>query len=294
MGSMIEAIKRSNPDEVYNLAASSFVSSAFEQPVANAEITGLAVTKLLDALRIHKDDVKFYQASSSEMYGNSNTKSQNEKTPFTPASPYAVSKLYAHGIADIYRKAYGMKIFSGILFNHESPLRGMEFVSRKISNAVAEISLGYRKELVLGNLNAKRDWGYAPEYMDAIHLIMQQKNAEDFVVSTNETHSVLEFVKLAFDTVGLNWEKHVKTNKRFHRPLDVEYLRGDNSKIKKKLKWKPKTTFKKLVKIMVEEDVRRWKMFSEGKTFPWDAPLYPNEDNIVTRKSKNSKKINVK
>ena len=285
MGSLIEAVKVSDPDEVYNLAAASFVSSAFEQPVGNAEITATAVTKFLEGIRFYNTDIKFYQASSSEMFGNSRTKQQNEKTPFSPASPYAASKLYAHEITNVYREAYGMFSVAGILFNHESPLRGMEFVTRKITNGVAKIFLGLKKKLILGNLEAKRDWGYAPEYMEAVYRMMQRKNPETFVISTGESHTVKEFVKLAFEEVGLNWKKHVKTDKRFFRPLDVGFLRGDNRKAIKELNWRPKIKFKKLVKIMIETDVKRWEMFLSGKLFPWDAPLYPDEQNIITRNS---------
>ncbi len=268
MSSLMEAIKISDPDEFYNLAAASFVSSAFEQPVGNAEITGLAVTKLLESIRIINPNLKFYQASTSEMYGNSNKKIQDEKTAFSPASPYAASKLYAHWITNIYRDAYKMFAATGILFNHESPLRGLEFVSRKITNTVAKIKLGIGKDLVLGNLNAKRDWGYAPEYIEAIHRILQQDKPNNFVIATGETHSVKEMVKLAFEIVGLNWKKYVKVDKRFFRPLELNYLCGDYSLAQKKLKWKPKITFEKLVKIMVDEDLKRWRMFLDGKTFP--------------------------
>jgi len=283
MGSLIQAVKVANPDEVYNLAAASFVSSAFEQPVGNAEITGTSVTKLLEAIRFFNPKIKFYQASSSEMFGNSNQKMQNEKTMFSPASPYAASKLYAHAITETYKNAYGMYCVTGILFNHESPLRGMEFVSRKISNGVAEISLGLKNKLVLGNLEAKRDWGYAPEYMEAIYSIMQRKKPETFVISTGETHKVKDFVKLAFEQVGLNWKKYVKSDKKYFRPLDVHYLNGDNRKAKEKIRWNPKIKFEKLVELMVNEDVKRWRMFLDGKFFPWDAPLYPDEENIITR-----------
>ena len=199
MGSMIEAIQVSDPDEIYNLAASSFVSTAFEQPVGNAEITGIAVTQLLESIRFVNKNIKFYQASSSEMYGNNKPVFQNEQTAFMPSSPYAAAKLYAHWMTDIYKNAYGMFATSGILFNHESPLRGLEFVTRKITNGVAEIALGLKKELVLGNLHAKRDWGFAPEYMEAIHLMLQQDKPDNFVISTGETHKVQDFVKLAFD-----------------------------------------------------------------------------------------------
>ena len=285
MGSLLEAIKISDPDEVYNLGAASFVSSAFEQPVGNAEITGLAVTKLLESIRVLNPNLKFYQASTSEMYGNSKTKMQNEKTSFSPASPYAASKLYAHWITNVYREAYQMFALTGILFNHESPLRGLEFVSRKITNAVAEIHLGLKKKLTLGNLEAKRDWGYAPEYMEAIHLMLQLDKPYNLVIATGETHSVKELAKFAFELVGLNWKKYVKTDKRFLRPLDVNYLCGDSAKAKKMLGWKPKVSFEKLVKIMLDEDIKRWKMFLDGKSFSWDAPLYPNESKLITRQS---------
>lgn len=294
MGSLIEAIKISDPNEIYNLAAASFVSSAFEQPVGNAEITGLAVTKLLESIRILNPNVRFYQASSSEMFGNSNNEIQDEKTPFAPASPYAASKLYAHWITNVYRNAYQMFATTGILFNHESPLRGLEFVSRKITNTVAEISLGLKKNLVLGNLDAKRDWGYAPEYMEAIHLMLQQDEPDDFVIATGETHSVREMVELAFEIVGLNWKKYVKVDKRFFRPLDVNYLCGDYTKAMHKLNWKSKIKFEKLVELMVNEDLKRWTMFSDGKSFPWDAPLYPNESKLITRESKENKKSTFK
>lgn len=286
MGSLLEALSISNPDEVYNLAAQSFVSTAFEQPIGNAEITGLAVTKILESIRHVNPKIKFYQASSSEMYGNTNARNQNENTPFSPASPYAAAKLYAHEMTNIYRDAYDMFAVSGILFNHESPLRGLEFVSRKITNGVAEISLGLKKYLVLGNLKAKRDWGYAPEYMEAIYKIMQLKKPDNFVIATGETHTVEDFVKETFDLAGLNWKKHVKIDKRFFRPLEVNYLKGNYKKAEKKLGWKAKTTFSKLVRIMFEEDMKRWNIFLEGKSFPWDAPLYPNESKFLTRNIK--------
>lgn len=286
MSSMIEAVKNSDPDEIYNLAASSYVSTAFDQPIGNSEISGISVTKLLETVRIINPNIKFYQASTSEMYGNKNHKIQNEKTAFSPASPYAAAKLYAHWISDIYRKAYGIFVCTGILFNHESPLRGLEFVTRKVTNAVAEISLGLRKELILGNLDAKRDWGFAPDYMEAVHLVLQQDTPEDYVIATNESHSVKEFVKLAFGIVGLDWKKYVKVDKSLLRPLDVLYLRGDYSKAKKKFGWEPKVKFEGLVNLMIKEDLKRWKMFLDGKVFAWDVPLYPSESNIIRRVKK--------
>jgi GDPmannose 4,6-dehydratase len=284
MASLLEALVISKPDEVYNLAAQSFVSTAFEQPIGNAEITGLAVTKILESIRHVNPKIKFYQASSSEMYGNSQKNIQNENTPFSPASPYAAAKLYAHEITNTYKEAYGIFATSGILFNHESPLRGIEFVTRKITNSVAQIKLGLKKELRLGNLESKRDWGYAPEYMEAIHKMMQLKKPETFVIATGEPHSVKEFVKLSFELIGENWKKFVKVDKKFLRPLDVNYLCGDYKKAKDSLGWKPKITFEKLVKIMIDEDVKRWKMFLEGQIFPWDAPLYPDGKNNKVKK----------
>lgn len=284
MGSLIQAVKVSSPDEVYNLGAVSFVSTAFEQPVGNAQITGTAVTRLLETIRNLCPNAKFYQASSSEMYGNSGTKVQNELTPFSPASPYAAAKLYAHCITNIYKEAYGMFASTGILFNHESPIRGIEFVTRKITNGVAKIKLGLEKEITLGNLKTKRDWGYAPEYMEAIYLMMQQDKPNTFVISTDEAHSVEEAVKLSFDMVGLDWKKHVKINKKFFRPLDVDYLKGDNRKAKRELGWKPKITFEKLIKLMLQEDLKRWKMFLDGQVFAWDAPMYPSESKLIQKR----------
>ncbi len=289
MSSLLEAIKVSDPDEIYNLAAASYVSTAFEQPVGNAEITGLAVTKMLEAIRFFNQEIRFYQASSSEMYGNNKIPIQDEETPFVPASPYGISKLYAHWITNIYRQSYGMFAVTGILFNHESPLRGLEFVSRKITNGVAEIYLGLKNELVLGNLDSKRDWGYAPEYVEAMRLMLQNAKPETFVISTGESHTVREFARLAFELVGLDWKKHVRTDKRFFRPLDVENLCGNDAKAKRFLSWAPKIKFETLVKIMLDDDIRRWKMFLDGKSFPWDAPLYPSESNIITRLSRENR-----
>ena len=289
MGSLLESLKVSDPDEVYNLGASSYVATSFEQAVENTEVTGIAVTKFLEAILHQNSDIKFYQASSSEMFGNSKSATQNEETPFFPTSPYAVSKLYAHWITDIYRKSYDMFACCGVLFNHESPIRGLEFVSRKITNGVAQISLGLKDKLVLGNLKAKRDWGFAGEYMVAIHKMMQQDKADDFVISTGESHSVSDFAKEAFDIVGLDWKKYVKSDKKFFRPYELDHLRGNAKKAAKHLKWKPKITFKKLVKIMVDADLKRWNNFLDGKIFPWDAPLYPDETKLITRLSNRRK-----
>ena len=285
MGSLINAMKISDPDEVYNMAAMSFVRTAFEQPVGNSHSTGTAVTRFLESIKAINPNVKFYQASSSEMFGNSNTQIQNEQTSFSPASPYAAAKLYAHWITKIYQEAYDMFAVSGILFNHESPIRGLEFVTRKITNAAAQIKLGLKKDISIGNLQSKRDWGYAPEYMEAIYLMMQQDKPETYVISTGETYSVEELAKVSFEILNLDWKDYVKTDEKYFRPLDINLLRGDYSKAKDELGWEPKTKFHDLIKLMVNEDLQRWKMFLDGKVFPWDAPLYPNEMNILQKKN---------
>jgi GDPmannose 4,6-dehydratase len=281
--SIFEAIKISNPDEIYNLAAQSFVGASFEQPVATGEITALGVIRILEAIREIDPQIRFYQASTSELYGGENLQSQNEETPFRPASPYGAAKLYGHWITRIYREGYGIFACNGILFNHESPLRGLEFVTRKISNAVAKIALGLEKELRLGNIETRRDWGFAPEYVESMWLMLQQKEPDDYVIATGETHTVKEFVQEAFKFVGLDWQDYVKIDKRFFRPLDVNYLQGDPTKAKKKLGWKPKVKFRELVKIMVKEDLQRWERWQRGERFPWDAPNYPEEARILTR-----------
>jgi len=281
--SIFEAIKISKPDEIYNLAAQSFVGASFEQPVATGEITGLGVIRILEAIREIDPQIRFYQASTSELYGGKNLRPQNEETSFQPASPYAAAKLYGYWITKIYREGYGIFACNGILFNHESPLRGLEFVTRKISNAVAKIALGVEKELPLGNIEARRDWGFAPEYVESMWLMLQQKKPDDYVIATGETHSVKEFVQEAFKFVGLDWQDYVKIDKRFFRPLDVNYLQGDPTKAKKKLGWKPKVKFRELIKIMVKEDLQRWERWQRGERFPWDAPNYPEEARILTR-----------
>ena len=285
MGSLINAMKISDPDEVYNMAAMSFVRTAFEQPVGNSHSTGTAVTRFLESIKAINPNVKFYQASSSEMFGNSNTQTQNEQTSFAPASPYGAAKLYAHWITKVYQEAYDMFAVSGILFNHESPIRGLEFVTRKITNAAVQIKLGLKKDISVGNLESKRDWGYAPEYMEAIYLMMQQDKPETYVISTNEAHSVEELAKVSFEVLDLDWKDYVKTDKKYHRPLDINLLKGDYSKAKNDLGWEPKTKFHELIKLMVDEDLKRWEMFLDGKVFPWDAPLYPNEMNILQKKN---------
>lgn len=281
--SIIESIKISKPDEVYHLAAQSFVGTSFEQPVGAGEITGLGVTRILEAVREIDPEIRFYQASTSELYGDGRPEPQTEATPFKPASPYAAAKLYGYWVSRIYREGYEIFACNGILFNHESPLRGLEFVTRKISNAAAKIALGLEKELRLGNLDPKRDWGYAPEYVESMWLMLQQDEPDDYVIATSEPHSVREFVEKAFVTAGLDWRKYVKVDERFLRPLDVNFLQGDYSKAKSKLGWEPKTKFNKLVEIMVEEDLTRWERWQKGERFPWDAPNYPGEDRILSR-----------
>jgi len=281
--SITEALKIAQPDEVYHLAAQSFVGTSFEQPVGAGEITGLGVTRILEAIREINPKIKFYQASTSELYGGGNTEPQREDTSFRPVSPYATAKLYGYWITRIYREGYGIFACNGILFNHESPLRGLEFVTRKISNAVAKIALGLENELKLGNLEAKRDWGYAPDYVESMWQMLQQNEPDDYVIATGEAHSVREFVEKAFDIVGLDSAKYVKVDQRFLRPLDVNFLQGDCSKAKQKLGWEPKVKFAELVEIMVKEDLYRWQKWLKGERFPWDAPNYPSENRILSR-----------
>jgi GDPmannose 4,6-dehydratase len=257
LGSILRVLEQVKPDEVYNLAAQSFVAVSFEQPVTTGKITGLGAVNVLEAIRLFNPAIKFYQASSSEMFGKAQTVPQNESTPFYPRSPYAIAKLYAHWMTVNYREAYNIFACSGILFNHESPLRGLEFVTRKITHTVARIKLGLQKELRLGNLDAKRDWGYAPEYVDAMWKMLQQPNSDNYVIATGETHSVREFVSEAFAQASLNWQDYVFVDKSFFRPAEVDLLVGDYSKARSGLGWGPKTTFKELVRIMVDADMER-------------------------------------
>ncbi len=255
--SLVHAIKQADPDEVYNLASQSFVGDSWRQPVFTGEVTGLGATRMLDAIRQVNAKIKFYQASSSEMFGAAKETPQSEKTQFYPRSPYGVAKLYAHWITVNYRESYGMFAASGILFNHESPRRGMEFVTRKITDGVARIKLGLAKELRLGNLDSKRDWGFAGDYVEAMWLMLQQEQPKDYVIATGETHSVREFIQEAFDHVGLDWKRYVKIDKTFFRPAEVDYLCGDASRAKKELGWKPKVGFRELVRMMVDGDIKR-------------------------------------
>jgi len=253
--SMIQILRAHRPDEVYNLAAQSFVQTSFGQPVLTGETTALGVTRILDAIRLADHDVRFYQASSSEMFGKVVEVPQRESTPFYPRSPYGVAKLYGHWITVNYRESYGMHANSGILFNHESPRRGLEFVTRKIANGVARIKHGLDTELRLGNLDAQRDWGFAGDYVDAMWRMLQRDEPGDFVVSTGETHSVREFCEVAFGHVDLNWEDHVVIDERFFRPAEVDLLVGDPAEAREVLGWTPHTAFPELVRMMVEADV---------------------------------------
>lgn len=244
------------PDEIYNLAAQSHVKVSFEIPEYTAEVTGLGCLRILEAIVESGIKTKFYQASSSELFGRTTVVPQNENTPFAPCSPYAVAKLFAYWTTKNYRDGAGIFACNGILFNHESPRRGETFVTRKITIAVAKIKKGLRDKLYLGNMDAKRDWGYAKDYVEAMWLMLQQKKADDFVIATGETHTVREFVEEAFSYAGLDWKKHVRIDKRYFRPLEIDVLHGDCSKAKKKLGWKPKTSFKELVRIMVDADMK--------------------------------------
>jgi GDPmannose 4,6-dehydratase len=253
--SLIHILREHRPNEVYNLAAQSFVQTSFNQPVLTGEITALGVTRLLDAIRLVDPDIRFYQASSSEMFGKVQAVPQIESTPFYPRSPYGVAKLYGHWITVNYRESYDLHANSGILFNHESPRRGLEFVTRKITNAVARIKLGLDRELRLGNLDAQRDWGFAGDYVEAMWLMLQQDTPGDYVVATNETHSVRKFCEIAFGHVGLNYEDHVVVDEKFFRPAEVELLIGDPAKAEATLGWKRRTSFEDLVTMMVDSDV---------------------------------------
>ncbi|MCB4790634.1 MAG: GDP-mannose 4,6-dehydratase [Elusimicrobia bacterium] len=271
---IMTVIRDVKPDEVYNLAAQSFVKASFDQPLLTADIDAMGVLRLLEALRYYKPDAKFYQASTSEMFGLVQAVPQNEKTPFYPRSPYSVSKLFAHWMTVNYRESYNMFACSGILFNHESPFRGLEFITKKITDSVARIKFGLQDKIIVGDISSKRDWGYAKEYVEAMWLMLQQDKPDDYVIATNETHSVKEFIDVAFKHIGieLKWEgegvneeardkksgkEYVSISPEYYRPAEVSMLIGDYSKAKKKLGWEPKTKFVELVKIMMDYDLRK-------------------------------------
>jgi len=256
--SLISILQEHRPSEVYNLAAQSFVPTSFTQPVLTGEFTALGVTRVLDAIRIVDPSIRFYQASSSEMFGKVQEVPQRESTPLYPRSPYGVAKVYGHWITINYRESYDIFACSGILFNHESPRRGLEFVTHKITNAVARIKLGLESELRLGNLEARRDWGYAPDYVRAMWLMLQQDAPDDYVVATGETHSVQEFVSEAFSHMDLDWKEFVVQDPKFYRPAEVDLLVGDPSKAGERLGWEPSVSFRELVRLMVQADMETW------------------------------------
>ncbi len=254
--SLVDILQDVQPDEVYNLAAQSFVPTSWKQPVLTGEFTALGVTRVLDAIRIVNPQIKFYQASSSEMFGKVQEVPQTEATPFYPRSPYGVAKVYGHWITINYRESYDLFACSGILFNHESPRRGIEFVTHKVTHAAARIKLGLQKEVRLGNLDSRRDWGYAGDYVRAMWLMLQQEQPEDYVISTGETHSVKELCQAAFGRVGLNWEDHVVVDQKFYRPAEVDLLIGNPAKAKAELGWEPTVSFEELIQMMVDADLK--------------------------------------
>jgi len=253
--SQVRLLEKVQPQELYNLAAMSFVPTSFEQPLLTGEYTGLGVTRLLEAVRSVDPTIRFYQASSSEMFGKVQEEPQTERTPFWPRSPYGAAKMYGHWITVNYRESYEMFAVSGILFNHESPLRGKEFVTRKISYSVARIKHGLQDKLKLGNLDAQRDWGFAGDYVRAMHMMLQQDEPDDFVIATGETHSIKDFLDIAFGHVDLNWQDYVKKDPRFMRPAEVDQLIGDSAKAKRVLGWEPSVSFAELVTMMVDHDL---------------------------------------
>lgn len=259
LSSLISAVQQAQPDEVYNLAAQSFVATSWPQPIATSQITAVGVVNMLEAVRIAKPDARFYQASSSEMFGKVLETPQTETTPFWPRSPYGVAKTYGHWITVNYRESFDMFACAGILFNHESPRRGMEFVTRKVTDAAARIKLGLQSELRMGNLDAKRDWGYAGDYVKAMWLMLQSDEPDDYVISTGETHTVEELVDIAFQYVGLDWRDYVVTDPKFVRPAEVDLLLGDCTKAKEKLGWELEVGFRELVEMMVESDLNHYR-----------------------------------
>jgi GDPmannose 4,6-dehydratase len=255
--SLASVLAEVRPHEVYNLAAQSFVPTSWSQPVLTAEFTAVGVTRLLEAIRAVDPSIRLYQASSSEMFGKVREVPQTETTPFHPRSPYGVAKAYGHWIAVNYRESYGLHACCGILFNHESPRRGLEFVTRKVSDGAARIALGLAGELRLGNLEAKRDWGWAPDYVEAMWLMLQQPEADDYVIATGETHSVRDLVEIAFERVGRDWREHVVIDPKLVRPAEVDLLLGDASKARARLGWKPRTSFREMIERMVDADLER-------------------------------------
>jgi GDPmannose 4,6-dehydratase len=263
--SLVTALQEARPDEVYNLAAQSFVPTSWNQPVLTGEFTGLGATRMLEAIRQVDPEIRFYQASSSEMFGKVRDVPQTESTPFHPRSPYGVAKAYAHFLTVNYRESYGMYAVSGILFNHESPRRGLEFVSRKVTDGAARIALGLATDLRMGNLDAERDWGFAGDYVEAMWQMLQQPQATDYVIATGVAHSVRDLCRIAFDRVGLDYEDHVIVDPDLYRPAEVDHLRGDASKARAAFGWEPQVPFEKLVEMMVDADVERHRQQSRGE-----------------------------
>ncbi len=268
LSSLIHLLEEHRPDEVYNLAAQSFVPTSWQQPILTGEVTALGVTRILDAIRIVDKNIRFYQASSSEMFGKVREVPQKETTPFWPRSPYGVAKMYGHWITINYRESYDMFAVSGILFNHEGPRRGLEFLPRKVSHGVARIVAGLSDELRLGNLASRRDWGYAPDYVKGMWLMLQQDSPDDYVLATGETHEIGEFVRIAFEHVGLDWEKYVVIDPRYYRPAEVDLLVGDPSKARRELGWEPTVNFEELVRLMVDADLAKLETTEPNRTSP--------------------------
>ena len=264
--SVYHSIKTTKPNEIYNLAAQSFVKVSFEQPVITTELDGLTTLRYLEAIKLLDPKIKFYQASTSEIYGNQTKKKINEKTEMHPSSPYGAAKLYSYHTVKIYRQAYNLFASNGILFNHESPIRGLEFVTRKVTNAAAQIKLGLIKKLELGNLDIFRDWGDAEEYVEGMWRILQHKVPDDFVISTGKAHSIKDLLDYSFSRLGLNWKNYVVQKKSLHRAIDVTHLLGDSKKLKKNLNWHPKVSFKQTIEKMVDEDFKRWNDKLNGKS----------------------------
>ena len=255
--SLVRCLKEANPTEVYNLAAMSFVGESWNTPEQTGDVTGMGALRMLEAIREYGESVKFYQASTSEMFGRMVENPANENTPFYPRSPYGVAKLYGHWITKNYRESYDMYNVSGILFNHESERRGIEFVTRKITDGVAQIALGVKDHIMLGNLDSKRDWGYSPDYVESMWLMLQQEGPDDYVIATGEDHSIAEFLDVAFNRIGIpDWGNYVKQDPRFMRPAEVAVLCGDSTKAREKLQWRPKTTFEEMINRMVDNDIK--------------------------------------
>jgi GDPmannose 4,6-dehydratase len=259
LASLVEVVQSVRPNEVYNLAAQSFVPTSWKQPLLTTDVTATGVTRVLEAIRlVNPKGIRFYQASSSEMFGKVRETPQNERTPFYPRSPYGVAKVYGHFITVNYRESYGMYCASGILFNHESPRRGKEFVTRKVTDAVARIKVGLQKDLRIGNLEARRDWGFAGDYVRAMWLMLQQEKPDDYVVASGQSHTVRDLLEIAFEHAGLDWQKHTVQDPEFMRPAEVDLLTGDPSKAKKMLGWEPEVSFEQLIRMMVDADLKRY------------------------------------